>query len=402
MRYYKNHLFNRCMVLTGTIILVLLCAVSLGADTMAAEANLGEMYSRAVDFPEGDLTRLASVLRKAQRGEEITVGFIGGSITEGYAASMEDNCYVSLVYQWLCEKFPQTPINLINAGIGGTSSYLGVHRVEEEVLSKAPDLVFVEFAVNDTFTEFCMNSYENLIRKILGAESNPALVLLFSVNAVGDSVQAVEAALGEYYKVPMISYGNAVFPEIVAGNFQWLDIASDVVHPNDMGHSIYAALITGYLDAVCARLDEIPEGSDWEMPEAVTPQIYTDAHIENAATLLLAAFSGFGVEDYNYYYKNNWYAAADNAYITFHVEASDIGIIYQRTIDATFGIYDVYIDGEFAGTLNGNYIEGSGTQTDTAQLFSSPTGEKAMHTVTIEKNPLSVNTAFIIVGLLVS
>ena len=93
------------------------------------------------------MTRLANVLRKAQRGEEVTIGFIGGSITEGYDASSKDNSYVSLVYKWWCEAFPLTKVNLVNAGVGGTSSYLGVHRVGEDMLSHNPDLVFIEFAV---------------------------------------------------------------------------------------------------------------------------------------------------------------------------------------------------------------------------------------------------------------
>lgn len=46
-----------------------------------------EMYERAVAFREGDLTRLAAVMRRARAGEDITVGVIGGSITEGYSAS---------------------------------------------------------------------------------------------------------------------------------------------------------------------------------------------------------------------------------------------------------------------------------------------------------------------------
>ena len=115
----------------------------------------------------------------------------------------------------------------------------------------------MEFAVNDTFSEFCMNSYENLIRKILLSESNPALVLLFATNAVGDSSQAVQAALGQYYNLPMISYGKAVTPEVEAGSFTWFQIAEDVVHPNNMGHSIFAGLITTYLESIYAKLDTL-------------------------------------------------------------------------------------------------------------------------------------------------
>ena len=42
----------------------------------------------------------------------------------------------------------------INVGIGATDSYLGVHRVTADVLDKEPNLVLVEFAVNDSNTNF--------------------------------------------------------------------------------------------------------------------------------------------------------------------------------------------------------------------------------------------------------
>lgn len=393
---------KQCIMFFTTLMLICVCSISFCDVVKAEEDYLEQMYQRATDFPEGDLTRLARVLRKAQRGEEITIGFIGGSITQGYDASVSDNCYVSLVHQWWCRAFPLTTVHLVNAGIGGTSSYLGVHRVHEELLDDTPDLVFVEFAVNDTNTEFCMNSYENLLRTILSAENEPAVILLFSVNAAGDSVQPVEAALGEYYSLPMISYGNAVTPEIAAGSFAWANIASDMVHPNDMGHSIYAGLITRYLEEIYARLGAIPEYSEWVMPEAVTPQIYTNAHIENADTFPPVNVNGFEIYDFNYHFKRNWYATGEDASITFFVEASNIGILYQRTVEGTFGLYDVYVDGVYVKTLDGNYVEGFGTETDVEPIYSSAEQQKAIHMIRIEKNPVSFNTDFVIVGLLIS
>lgn len=393
---------GQCIMFFTTLMLLCICAASFGSTADAAEDYLGQMYQRSIDFPEGDLTRLAGVFRKAQRGEEITVGFIGGSITQGFAASTHEGCYASLVHQWWQQAFPLTAVNLVNAGIGGTSSYLGVHRVHEELLDYTPDLIFVEFAVNDTNTEFCMNSYENLIRTILSADNHPAVVLLFSVNALGDGVQAVEAALGEYYNLPMVSYGNAVIPEIAAGSFAWWNIAADIVHPNDMGHSIYAGLVTRYLEAVYARLGTIPEYSGWVMPPAITPQIYAGAHIENADTFPPIDVDGFEIYDFNYHFKRNWYATGEDASITFLVEASNIGLLYQRTVEGTFGLYDVYIDGVYMKTLDGNYVEGYGTETDVEPVYASPEQQRAVHIVRIEKNPASLNTDFVLIGLLIS
>ena len=99
-------------------------------------------------YNEGNKVRLAKVIKKLQANEEVTVAYIGGSITEGYSAG-DDLCYAKLTTNWLQEKFPNAKINYVNAGIGATGSYLGVYRVEKDVLAYNPDLVFVEFYVND-------------------------------------------------------------------------------------------------------------------------------------------------------------------------------------------------------------------------------------------------------------
>ncbi len=394
-----------CAVLAGMMLVLCLAAAPAGL-VRAADASMLPMYRRAVDLPQGDLSRLAQVIRRAQDGEEITIGFLGGSITEGRGAANIQDCYVSQVYKWWYDTFPQAKINVINAGLGGTSSYLGVHRVDEEILSHDPDLVFVEFAVNDTLDGACTNSYENLIRKILLSDSHPALVLLFATNETGDSAEEAEAELGRYYELPMISYGKAVLPEVEAGSFTWSEIAEDIVHPNNRGHAIFAGLITMYLEEICSRLDRIrideARLQSYELPEPITPQVYQDARIESAATITPSAEIGYGVYDFNYHFMDNWYALEEGSYISFEVEARGIGILYQRTEEGTFGQYDIYIDGVCVRTLDGNFVRSDGTETEAEALYASPDGERAEHVITIVKNPASVNVDFVIIGLLLS
>ena len=406
MFFLKNRIRRRIGLALAGIMLALCCAAAPAGSVAAADASILPMYQRAVDFPRGDLSRLAQVIRRAQCGEPITIGFLGGSITEGRGAGSIQDCYVSQVYKWWCDTFPQAEITAVNAGIGGTSSYLGVHRVDTELLVHRPDLVFIEFAVNDTYTEFCMNSYENLIRKVLMVDSNPALVLLFAANSDGNSSQAVEAALGQYYELPMISYGNAVIPEVAAGSFMWHEIAADTVHPNNMGHAIFAGLITTFLEDVRARIDQTavrPERlQQYELPEPVTPQIYQNAHIVNAETITPLDMTGYGIYDFNYHFTDNWYSMEEGSFLSFSVEASNIGVLYQRTVEGTFGQYDVYVDDVYVRTLDGNYVEFYGTETEAEALYSSPDGSTAAHVIKIVKNPQSVNVDFVLIGLLLS
>lgn len=165
-------------------------------------------------------------------------------------------------------------------------------------------------------------------------------------------------------------------------------------------------MITTYLEDLCAKLDTIEVDAarlqQYELPEPVTMQVYQNAHIENAATITPLEVLGYDVYDFNYHFGDNWYSMQDGSYISFVVEASNIGILYQRTVEGTFGQYDVYIDDQYVKTLDGNYVEFYGTETEAEELFASPDGGKAYHVIKIVKNPASFNTDFVIIGLLVS
>jgi hypothetical protein len=75
-------------------------------------------------------------------GAEVRIAYLGGSITaqEGWRPK-------SLAY--FQKTYPRAKISQINAAIGGTGSDLGVFRLQHDVLDFKPDLIFVEFAVND-------------------------------------------------------------------------------------------------------------------------------------------------------------------------------------------------------------------------------------------------------------
>ena len=96
----------------------------------------------------GNLERMSKFIGKLESKQEVTIAFIGGSITEGLTAGPE-KCWAKLTYDRLCEKYPDTKINYVNAGLSGTPSVLGNIRLQRDVLDHKPDMVFVEFAVND-------------------------------------------------------------------------------------------------------------------------------------------------------------------------------------------------------------------------------------------------------------
>ena len=147
----------------------------------------------------GNPAKIAAVMRKAQSGQRITIGVIGGSVTHGASASIKENSYAGLLRKWWEDTFPMSTISYINAGYSGTSSLLGVHRVDEMLLSHNPDFVLVEFAVNDIIQDFQAESYASLLHKILTAECAPAVMALFVMNEGGINAQADQQPICAHY-----------------------------------------------------------------------------------------------------------------------------------------------------------------------------------------------------------
>jgi len=210
----------------------------------------------------GDPARFVRVMRKAAAGEPITVGFIGGSVTYGGAATTQYSRWARVVEAWWKKTFPQTQINYVNAGQSGTPSLFGVHRVEDDLLQYEPDFVVIEFGVNDELQDWQRDAYASLTRRIITSSSQPATLLFFVMNEGGTNAQADQIPIGNFYDLPMISYCDAVWPSVIGynhtgGKFNWRDICADWVHPTDAGHAMCGELINCYLEAVYQNIDKL-------------------------------------------------------------------------------------------------------------------------------------------------
>lgn len=341
-----------------------------------------KMYNRAL-LNEGNTSRLAAAMEKAKKGESITVAAIGGSITQGTAASNQNNCYASRFFSWWQEKFPECEVNTVNAGIGGTDSYLGVHRADEQLLSYNPDVVVIEFSVNDTDKTMNKYSYDSLVRKVLSAENEPAVILLFTTQEDGTSLQDVHKEIGKAYDLPMISYREAVYPEVAAGTINWKDISPDNIHPNDIGHGIIGQLLSRYLDGIydsdTASLAAEVTAFD---TEGYTNDYYKNAKLVNASQIEYTA-DGFEVGQNKVYtqFPENWITEGGGT-LSFDVECQNIGILYLKTTDGKSGTYEVYVDGERKGKLEGDFSGGWGNYAFPKQVLLAKDTEK--HTVEIK------------------
>lgn len=371
---------------------------SLNLPTLNLGHTTEDMIRRAVVNP-GNTARLADAMKRAQAGEKITIGTIGGSITQGTAASTTDERYANRALQWWAKTFPKAQLDFVNAGIGATDSYIGVHRVDADLLSKKPDVVIVEFSVNDTDAALNLQTYDSLVRKILQAENHPAVILLFTTQEDGTSLQDTHMQIGSAYNLPMISYKNAVLPEIEAGKFTWKDISPDNIHPNSLGHGIIGELLWSYFNSVYAKLDQIDTSDLTFTATPVTKDLYAKGQLLDSKTLTPKTMQGFEQAEVSNQFPNDW-TTKEGGELTFEVTGSNIGVLYYKTVDGKSGQYCVYVDDRLIQVLDGDFTGGWGNYAQAQQVYTSDT--PSTHTVTIKQLEGTDLTQFTVLGLLVS
>lgn len=354
----------------------------------------------------GNQVRLAKVIKKLQAGEEVTVAYLGGSITQGSSAG-DDKCYARLTTNWLEEKFPEAKINYVRAGIGATGSYIGVHRADRDVLAYSPDLVFIDFSVNDTTERTATNkeTYEGLLRKLWKAESAPAIVTIAMTQQDGTSFQEYHGEIVKKYDIPMISYRNAILDVIDKGYIQWTDISDDNIHPNIPGHQVLTDLITDYLRSVIDNVDSITgEESNFDVADAVTK--YEDASVLTSENTTPKSLGGFAVKSGLFgNFSEAWMvrstegAFTDDDAIVFEAECNNVGLLYGK-LTSNAGKAEVYVDDNLCATIDADFTGGWGSYVEFAEV-ASDLGE-GVHTIKIV--PVSVDhaAAFYVSGIALS
>lgn len=352
-----------------------------GKPTLSDEETYNAMVERSL-MTTGDMTRMANVLKKAENGEEITVSYIGGSITEGLtvAPNHPELCWASLSYDWLCKKYPDTKINFVNAGLSGTPSILGNVRLERDVLSHDPDICFVEFAVNDGTEDKYRQAYESLVRTLLSQDKDIAVVLFFTVIKNGHSCQPHMSEIGNNYGLPMISEPDSLGVEFSEGRMTWEEYSDDESHPNKRGHEIVRDFIANYFEEVMKTVDENVGAVDKTLPDPKYSDRYVNMKFVDSETLE-PELVNFAQEETHAWFNNGWsYHGKDEASMKFTISCKSLQMVYLENSGGIYGTADIYIDGEKTTSVASSSPDGWGNP-QTALIIDED--ETAEHTVEI-------------------
>lgn len=363
----------------------------------------------------GNITRLKNLMKRAANGESLVIGFLGGSITQGSLSSTPETCYAYLVYEWWKKSFPNAAFSFVNGGIGGTTSHYGGARAWKDVLCYRPDIVTVDFSVNDDANEFFEETYEGTLRRLLMAPSAPAVVVLNNVfYDTGKNAQDYHNRIADHYGIPHVSIKDTIFPDVESGKIVRADITPDNLHPNDKGHRLVADEICKLLDSIKEELEkEDTEGKIIEtndlasLPEPLTENAYEHSRLiqiqDNEAILdgfLVDPIEKKGMLDI---FKNGWTAAHTNDKISFEIECSCLAVQYRKSVQQPVPKAKAVIDGdeEHAVILDGNFTEDWGDCLYLEPLLNH--AEKKVHRIEITvTDAKDIVRPFYLVSLIVS
>lgn len=314
--------------------------------------------------------------------DEINVVFLGGSITYGAGASDRfTTSYASQTSAWLKETYEKdgVTVNCYNEGIGGTPSDFGLLRLNRDVTVHDPDLVFVEFAVNDGGRDTRMYM-ESIVRSLQAWPTNPYIIFLYTTDETYSTPTMYHEQVAEYYNIPQISLKDALKEHLNGKNAREAGYLTDSVHPSDLGYAVY------YNEIVrCLKTNRFFN----------KPNVHKNKLMESSGSFEIAfhPIADFAV------YSDDW--TADRLYSKTWLKTTTIGaelnfefdgtiLVFQHGLNAASAMYEVYVDGELAGRGDPYYAGYySNAESLGFRTFTLPNGH---HSVTV-KTIKSMNSA---------
>ena len=182
-----------------------------------------------------------------EAGGDVTIVAYGDSITAGFAVRRG---FPSFWKQMLEEKYPEAGLEMINSGISGDTTLDGLSRLDWAVLSYEPDLVTINFSINDCVLGLGLEEFEmNLVEMVRRIRAGPdSEILLLSSQPlesspydqrVLDYYQTVERVAKEM-NVGFVDVYGAWMKRVQAGMPLDSLILPGLDHPNEAGYRIIA------------------------------------------------------------------------------------------------------------------------------------------------------------------
>ena len=333
---------------------------------------------------------------------DLVIAYLGGSITEGAGATGSNRYATQLTNRYFKTKYPSKNVIEVNAGVGGTPSDLGLFRMAKDVSSKNPDVVFVEFAVNDTGRDekTVKQNMEGIVRQLSRLPKQPVVIFLYTAKAdfaAVDKTIAYHQKIADYYGIASINLNSYVKGLVDDKTIIWWDkdvngeknkdlwYSGDGTHPNDKGYTLYTDYIMEQFDKDFGQYfkklttRELPiSGYEYGAPRAVshndTNASYTGSWTVNNSRLT-SRFQD-GVHE----------TTEAGATVTYTFTGRSIGLYAVRGDEGTTASYviDEGTPNAKTGTINNYYKHGTNPDTN-----GNPRNPTQMGVSTMLRNDLA-------------
>lgn len=226
------------------------CALAVFAGLL----NGGQCYGQA--NPDTYLDGIKTELQKKwPDNRTINLVFHGHSVPTGYANTPNVHragAYPFVVFRKLDKKYPYSVVNVITTSIGGENSVQGEKRFKKDVLSLRPDVIFIDYALNDRsiglekarkadakMIEMALRKH---IKVILMTPSPDLRVDITKPGNILEQFTNMLIGLARQYHVGLVN-SYAAFVKVAQSGQNLHDYMAQVNHPNKKGHAIIAAEI---------------------------------------------------------------------------------------------------------------------------------------------------------------
>lgn len=377
-----------------------------------SDAYYEEMMGTSL-VSKGNNFRLKKVLEKLKAGEKVYVACIGGSVTDGAGPAIYTQGYAYQFKKKLSEKFtPNNGENIVfdGAGLSGTPSTLGRLRYESdvvEVLGHTPDILIVEFAVNDSGSALFSRSFEAIVRHALLESEDTAVIALYAAATYGTQ-QVNMTKVSSYYKIPEVSVSDAIKKPLAEGVFKKGKYYSDSVHPKKDGHEIMADCLMNLLTVT----DSTPYDEKFEVPQdhynrkPLTDMIRIYGDDKNVK-ITAGSFSKTDsncqsvLKTQKSNFPQNWYkpASAENEEFVMNIKCRSLQFVYKEQgawLSEKFGKAEVIVDDRKPIVFDGGK---AGGWNNCVTQFLIDEEEPSEHTVVVRMAEGSENLGFTIVAM---
>lgn len=171
---------------------------------------------------------------------------LGDSLAAGFGAEKSGG-YIGVLQKRL-------HIEIVNKGVSGDTTAMGLARLERDVLALDPALVIVELGGNDFLNKVpldeCFANLDRIIARIQKEERAPVLLLGAQSNLFGNKAAA------RYRNLARTRHTGFV-PNILDGILTRADLKADAIHPNDLGYEAVADLVEPELRWMLKKMKRI-------------------------------------------------------------------------------------------------------------------------------------------------